>query len=107
MFKKRRIERPDEGDLHEDVDRAADQDREDHRARHVAVGFLRLARELHRLLEAEQREDDTAARNADQDRLHRGAVNEEATAGGEVAAVEVPGQEDGRRQQRDQRSSMW
>ncbi len=89
MHEQDRIECRDEGDLDEEVDRRADQDRIDHRAGQVTLRVRALAGDLHRLLEAEQREHDARVRDREHDRLDCRALDEEATAGREVAPVEI------------------
>ena len=58
------VERADEGELHQDVDRRADGDRADDRPWQVALGVGALAAQLHGLLEAEQGEDDACRRGS-------------------------------------------
>ena len=59
----------DERELEQDVDRAPPtMIEDDHRPGEVLGGVAGLTGELHRLFEAEQREDDAAGRDRDEDR---------------------------------------
>ena len=77
----RRIEPTDHHDLEQRVEHRADRHRREDRARQIALGISRLARELDRLLEALQPEHDAAG----QRREHAvEAERHEAAAGVEV-----------------------
>ena len=88
----------EEDDLERDVDDRSDDHREDDRARDVSLRPRALPGELVGLLEAEQREDDSARRDSREHAL--GAERAEAVGGREVARVEVDDPQHEDRQQR-------
>ena len=90
--------RTDEGDLHDQIDAPGDHHRSDDGPGDAALGMLRLATQLHRLLESQQGEDDASGADG---RQHTVRPRRKEPTDGEVVAVEPVEQEGHRHDQRN------